>query len=102
MENAPAATAADTHRPVMALNHTGHGIGTVIGCSCGEMPAKGSLRGSTQHVWFLRHARKHGVADDAWAPMTYATGRGYPAEGMTWDDWCASHRGMSPFTGSKL
>ncbi len=95
-------TPAAAHRPVMDRNRTGHGIATVIGCSCGASPKKGAARGSMQHVWYGRHAKANGVNEADMAPMTYAVGHGYPAEGMTWDEWYAANPGLNPFTGAAL
>jgi hypothetical protein len=61
----------DGHRPVMTTGDAGL---IVVGCECGDKPAKRPARMSMMHVWQQTHRRRLGLVpveyrwpDEAWA-----------------------------------
>lgn len=88
--------AAVEHAAVSFLNSSGHGIRTIIGCSCGEVPAKGATGASTMHASHARHRR--GLGLPRFDYRRTVIGPGYAASGLTWDEWNASDRaGQDPY-----
>jgi hypothetical protein len=92
-------TKAAAHHPVHILSPDGTGIRSTTGCACGEGPKRGAANRNAMYTWYRAHARKVGVAPDEGA-ITYAIGRGYAAEGMTWDEWYAANPGVDPYSGT--
>jgi hypothetical protein len=88
--------APEAHAPVLVRNTTGHGIATLLACSCGKAPAKGATRGSTQHVWQMRHRRTLGLDQ---SPAQWVYGPDAAAAGHTFDSWYAEAAGINPWTG---
>ena len=90
-------TAAD-HAPLSVLNRTGHGIRTMVVCSCEWMPAKGPERGSTRNNAHMAHRRKHGMPRADYSATMLGEG---PWMGLTWDEWYAEKggTGIDPYTG---
>lgn len=99
MTTTEATHTAIEHRPAVILSPDSTGIRATHGCTCGDGPRKGASNRNTMGTWFNRHARKHGVDPYAAPAPTYATGRGYAAEGLTFDQWYAKAPGVDPFTG---
>jgi hypothetical protein len=73
----------------------------VVACSCGEKPKQGVARMSMMHVWYMRHARKHGIEVDNVSHAVY--GPGMAGAGMTWNEWYAKNKdtGASPWDGAQ-
>ena len=92
--------AAAAHAPLSVLNRTGHGIRTMVVCSCEWMPAKGPERGSTKNNAHMAHRRKTGLPRASYPATVLGEG---PWMGLTWDDWYAENGGdgMDPYTGQK-
>lgn len=80
------------HRPTDILSPDGTGIRTVVACSCGWEPKKGAASSTSRGTAYKAHCRKMGVQWVHLSESTYATGKGYPAEGMTWNQWYAEHK----------
>lgn len=87
--------APDGHWPVLAAVP---GLGTVIGCECGERPRKRAQRASMQHTWHQAHRRKlrlqpteyawpDGAADEARVGAAVLGTGGYVrVRGRAWRD----------------
>ncbi len=86
----------DDHHPLTNLNTTGQGIRSYFSCSCGWKPKRMPESGRMSHVPFMRHAAGFGIRRDNFADARYADG--YPAAGMTWNEWYAANPDRDPFT----
>ena len=88
-----------SHAPLSVLNRTGHGIRTMIVCSCQWTPAKAPERGSTMHVAYMAHRRKVGLPRIGRIDPVFGEG---PWTGWTWDEWYDANGGQNidPYTGS--
>ena len=89
-------TAAD-HAPLSVLNRTGHGIRTMIVCSCEWRPAKAPQAASTMANAHMAHRRKHGLSRADYAATVFGEG---PFMGLTWDEFYAANgSAVDPYTG---
>lgn len=97
---AAAMPAAADHAPVSILNRTGQGIATVVACSCGWKPAKGSVRGSTRDNGHMAHRRSKGLPRADYSRTVFGEG---PWAGLTWDEWYERFGGqdINPYTGER-
>lgn len=86
------------HAPLSILNRTGHGIRTVIVCSCEWQPKTAPDRGSTMHVAYMAHRRSEGMPRADRIDPVFGEG---PWMGLTWDEWYKQHggEGIDPYTG---
>lgn len=87
--------AAVEHLPVAILSPDGEGVRSTVGCSCGDRPTRGAASMNTMHSWMNAHTRKHGAPRPDYSQTRYAPE--YPAAGMTWNEWNATHPGADPF-----
>jgi hypothetical protein len=96
---APMPAPAD-HAPLSILNRTGHGIRTVIICSCEWQPKKAPERGSTSNNAHMAHRRQHGMPPFNYAHVVFGEG---PWMGLSWDEWYEQHGGqeIDPYTGKR-
>jgi len=86
------------HAPLAVLNHTGHGIRTIVTCSCGWRPAKAANGASAMHNGHMAHRRKAGLPRADYSATVFGEG---PWTGLTWNEWySANGGGVDPFTGS--
>lgn len=89
-------TLESQHVPTIFLNTTDpNGIRTFVGCSCGVMPRRMPQSGNARPLSYMAHARKVGLQVRNISHAVY--GPGYPAAGMTWNEWYAAHPGEDPF-----
>lgn len=86
------------HAPLSVLNRTGHGIRTMIICTCEWTPKKASERGSTSTNAHMAHRRQQGMPRFDYSKVVFGEG---PWMGLTWDEWYAEHGGtdVDPYTG---
>ena len=86
------------HTATSVLNHTGKGIRTIVGCSCGWMPTKAANKMGTMYSAYQRHAQSHGVDASGTCPTTVIIGPGYAAAGMTQPQWRSVADRCDPYT----
>ena len=87
---------AEAHEPVTLINRTGAGCRTVVACSCGLGPHKGT-GARDRRRWHDGHRRGLGQIPAGSEPVF---GEG-PFTGWTWDEWYATYAGLDidPYTG---
>jgi hypothetical protein len=87
------------HQPIIMLSPDGTGIRSLFGCSCGEGPKTGVETGSEMADWYFEHAAALGVLIETVDLSAAVHGPGYPATGLTWQQWYTQHSDTDPFTG---
>jgi hypothetical protein len=92
--------AASEHAPLAILNRTGHGVRTIIVCSCEWQPKRASERGSTSCNAHMAHRRSLRLPRADYSAAVFGEG---PWMGLTWNEWYAEHGGqdIDPFTGDR-
>jgi len=90
--------AASEHAPVSVLNLSGRGVRTMIGCSCGRMPATPPASARTLANSHMAHRRTLGLPRAGYAQVVFGEG---PWTGWTFSEWWEVHGGLGidPYTG---
>lgn len=96
---APMPAPAD-HAPLSVLNRTGHGIRTMVICSCEWQPSRAPGSSRAKSNAHAAHRRKMGLPRADYAREVFGEG---PWMGLTWDQWYREHggRGIDPYTGTR-
>lgn len=84
------------HAPVIVLNPGG--VRTATGCTCGARPKTPPQSSRSMSTAYMAHIRALGLPRiHNFSHSVYAYGEGYPAEGLTWNEWRALHPNKDPF-----
>lgn len=82
------------HAPT--LFHNPGGTFTAMGCMCGWRPTKPPQTPNGADASYRAHIRREGLPTIRnFHHAVYAYGEGYPAEGLTWDEWNKATRDLA-------
>lgn len=93
----PMANSLAFHWPVSELNTSGSGIRSYIRCSCGHMPGKMPESGRAMDSSYRSHTRRLRLSNAALLLPYTVYGQGYPAAGLTWNQWHEVNPALDPF-----